>query len=402
MIKSEQVAVDVSGIVKEFRVPHEKVSSLKGHATRMFRRVPVTKYKVLDNINFTINRGEFFSIIGSNGSGKSTLLKILAGIYVPTRGSITHNGTLTTMIELGVGFNFELSGRDNIFLNASLFGMSRAEVETVYDKIVEFAEIEEFIDQKVKNYSSGMQVRLAFAIAIQAKADIIVVDEVLAVGDATFQQKCFDVFRELKSTGKTIIFVSHDLGAVQDFSDRVLLLNKSQQIGIFKPLEAIKKYQELNRDELEQASDAFGTAGTGAKIDKTRPHISSVKLLNKSGQPTKVLKLGDECLVKVKVANPGMEKIEVGASVVRNDGVYCFGTNTEVESINVPVAKEVTATIRLRDLPFQKGTYNIVVGIFSEHCRVTHEMRLNASQFRVLQDDRTEGLVALKRTWEFK
>jgi len=398
-------AVEVHGITKDFRVPHEKVSSLKGHATRMFKRVPVTKFRVLDDITFSIKRGEFFSIIGANGSGKSTLLKLLAGIYVPTAGSITHNGTLTTMIELGVGFNFDLSGRDNIYLNAALFGMSRAEVEAAYDTIVSFAEVEEFIDQKVKNYSSGMQVRLAFSIAIQAKADIIVVDEVLAVGDATFQQKCFDVFRELKALGKTIIFVSHDLGAVQDFSDRVLLLSHSKQIGIFEPMEAIKRYQEINRSDMEgETVDPLKPQEPEKEpeIDKTKPHLGDVTLLSTAGKPIKSIKRGDSCRISVTVHNPGLEKIEVGVSLVRNDGMYCFGTSSEVENIAVPVKKTTKVVVHFKDMPLQKGTYYIVAGVFGEHGRVTYEMRLRARQFRVSQADRTEGVVSLNRRWEFK
>lgn len=394
-------AVEVRGINKIFRVPHEKVSSLKGHATKLFRNAPAKKYHVLRDISFSINKGEFFSVIGANGSGKSTLLKLLAGIYEPSSGVITHDGTLTTMIELGVGFNFELSGRDNIFLNAALFGMTKNEVEAVYDKIVGFAEIEEFIDQKVKNYSSGMQVRLAFAIAIQAKADIIVVDEVLAVGDTNFQQKCFDVFRELKGMGKTIIFVSHDLQAVQDFSDRVLLLQHGEQIGIFKPLRAIEKYNGLSRAELEHAETEMVEEETEEpKIDKSKPHILGVELLDASGKPTKNLSRGSACRVALTIANPTLEPIEVGISIQRNDGIYCFGTNTYIEHLTVPVREKHTITMHIKDVPLQKGAYYIVAGVFGKSLRPIYELQLKAKSFRILQDDRVEGVVALDRKWE--
>lgn len=399
-------AVEVRHIEKIFRVPHEKVSSLKGHATRLFQRVPVKKYHVLKSINFSINKGEFFSIIGANGSGKSTLLKLLGGIYEPTSGEIRHDGTLTTMIELGVGFNFELSGRDNIFLNGALFGMTRNEIEAVYDKILHFSEIEEFIDQKVKNYSSGMQVRLAFAIAIQAKADIIVVDEVLAVGDANFQQKCFDVFRELKGMGKTIIFVSHDLQAVQDFSDRVLLLQQGEQIGIYSPLEAIEKYNELNRSEIERAdletvTDNSSDPANKPKIDKTKPHIVSVQLLDTQGKPTNNLRRGRACSVTIIVSNPTKEPIEIGLSIQRNDGIYCFGTNTYIENIQVPINESTAAQIHFSELILQKGTYYFIVGVFGKSLRPVYELQLKAKTFRVTQQDRIEGVVALDRKWEF-
>ena len=394
-------AVEVRSIQKVFRVPHEKVGSLKGHATHMFRRIPSEKFHVLREITFSINKGEFFSIIGANGSGKSTLLKLLAGIYEPTAGTISHDGSLTTMIELGVGFNFELSGRDNIFLNAALFGMLRGEVEAVYDKIVHFAEIEEFIDQKVKNYSSGMQVRLAFAIAIQAKADIIVVDEVLAVGDSNFQQKCFDVFRELKGAGKTIIFVSHDLRAVQDFSDRVLLLQHGEQIGIFEPREAINRYSDLNRDEMEE-TDLTQTEEVEEEevVDKSLPHIGSVRVLDAQGKAIKNVRRGDGITVAVEVENPKSDRLEVGVSIQRNDGVYCFGTNTFSENLPVPADSLIKASLHFKKLVLQGGTYYVIVGVFSKNLRKVYQMELKAASFRIIQDDKTEGLVSLDRQWE--
>lgn len=250
-VKAE-VAVKVSGLSKTFLVPHEKVDSLKGRATQLFRRMPTERFAALDNISFEIKQGEFFGIVGRNGSGKSTLLKILAGVYQPSEGSVVVNGKLATFIELGVGFNFELSGRDNVFLNGAILGMTRKEIEEKFDQIVEFAELEEFIDQKIKNYSSGMQVRLAFAIAVQAEADIILIDEVLAVGDFNFQTKCFDVFRRLKTQGKTIVFVTHDMATVTDFCDRVLLIDDSHVRNIGTASKIANDYIMINNDKIEQ------------------------------------------------------------------------------------------------------------------------------------------------------
>jgi len=399
-------AVEVHNVTKYFRLPHERVSSLKGHATRMFRRVPNTSYHVLNDVSFTVKKGEFFSIIGANGSGKSTMLKMLAGIYEPTKGTITHNGSMSTLIELGVGFNFELSGRDNIYLNASLFGMTRKDVEEVYDKIIRFAEIEEFIDQKVKNYSSGMQVRLAFAIAIQAHADIIVVDEVLAVGDANFQQKCFDVFRELKALGKTIIFVSHDLQIVQDFSDRVLLLHDGKQVGLFEPLEAINRYQRINRTEMERADfeqvESEAPKEEEPEIDLSLPHINKVELLDHTGKTTKILKRGEACTIELHINNPGRQTIQGGISIRRNDGIYCFGTNTYIEKITVPKTQTSVIKLKLDHMPLQKGAYYVVAGVFSADTRTVYEVQIKAKFFRVMQQDKTEGVVHLTHTWELE
>lgn len=404
MNKITENALEVYDVTKVFKVPHERVGSLKGHATRLFRKVPTEKYKVLDDINFGVKKGEFFSIIGANGSGKSTLLKMIAGIYEPSKGSVSHDGSMSTLIELGVGFNFELSGRDNIFLNASLFGMTRKQVEAVYDKIVHFAEIEEFIDQKVKNYSSGMQVRLAFAIAIQAHSDIIVVDEVLAVGDANFQQKCFDVFRELKALGKTIVFVSHDLQVVQDFSDRVLLLDHGKQIGIFEPLQAISRYQKINQTELEQADFVQVTDSqeeAKPEIDKAKPHILKVDLINQTGESVKLIKRGESCTAILRINNPTEEELEAGISVRRNDGIYCFGTNTYIEDIKVPTDKVCEVRLRIDKIPLQKGAYYIVAGVFAKRLSAEYELRIKARHFRVTQNDKTEGIIALSHNWEF-
>jgi len=195
----DDFAIRVEKVSKIFRLPHEKNSSIKSTVVNFYKRKKGYELqKALENVNFEIKKGEFFGIVGRNGSGKSTLLKLLAGIYTPTKGQVHVRGTLTPFIELGVGFNPELTGRENVYLNGALLGFSRKEMQAMYQDIVDFAEIERFMDQKLKNYSSGMQVRLAFSIAIRAQSDILLIDEVLAVGDAAFQQKCFDYFEELK------------------------------------------------------------------------------------------------------------------------------------------------------------------------------------------------------------
>ena len=203
---SNEIAISVKNVSKNFQLPHEKVDSIKSAFVRPFRRkTGVEVQHALKNISFDVKKGEFFGIVGRNGSGKSTLLKIIAGIYEPTDGTITKNGKLVPFIELGVGFNPELTGRENVYLNGALLGFTKKEVDANYDSIVEFAELERFMDQKLKNYSSGMQVRLAFAVATKAQAEILLVDEVLAVGDADFQRKCFDYFRELKKNKTTVV-----------------------------------------------------------------------------------------------------------------------------------------------------------------------------------------------------
>ena len=254
---SDEIAIRVENVSKDFILPHEKVSSVKSLFTgitrkRLRRGARKETQQALKNISFEVKGGEFFGIVGRNGSGKSTLLKILAGIYLPTSGKTYTKGKLVPFIELGVGFNLELTGRENVYLNGAMLGFSRREIDAMYDKIVSFAELDKFMDQKLKNYSSGMQVRLAFSMAIRAEADILLVDEVLAVGDADFQRKCFDYFKSLKKTETTVIFVTHDMNAVREYCDRAVLINDSMLVEEGPPSKIASSYTRMF---IEEAKD---------------------------------------------------------------------------------------------------------------------------------------------------
>lgn len=259
---AEEVII-VKGVSKHFILPHEKVTSLKGHFVRGFnKKKTLETYQALNDINFTVKKGEFFGIVGRNGSGKSTLLKILAKIYQPTSGGVETYGRLVPFIELGVGFNPELTGKDNVYLNGAMLGFSRKEIDALYDEIVAFAELEEFMDQKLKNYSSGMQVRLAFSMATRSRADILLVDEVLAVGDADFQRKCFNYFKELKQKGVTVVFVTHDMGAVREYCDRVILIENSHLVLEGNANKVSTAYTRLfqgeNADSIQEDKSRYG------------------------------------------------------------------------------------------------------------------------------------------------
>lgn len=266
-IQNDQIAISVQNVSKTFLLPHEKTTSIKSGVINIFRKKDrtVEKQQALKDISFDVKKGEFLGIVGRNGSGKSTMLKILAGIYKPTSGKVHVNGKLTPFIELGVGFNPELSGRDNVYLNGALLGFSRDEVASMYNDIVQFAELEKFMDQKLKNYSSGMQVRLAFSIAIRANTDILVLDEVLAVGDEAFQRKCFEYFAKLKRDKKTVILVTHNMDQVQQFCTRAILIDKGHKTEIGSPLKISQIYRELNDKESVTVNNKAGVINNGTR-----------------------------------------------------------------------------------------------------------------------------------------
>ena len=220
------VAIDVEHLEKTFRIPEHRVQTLKERALHPFRPTRYDELHVLRDVSFQVNEGEFFGILGRNGSGKSTLLKCLAGIYRADGGRLRVAGRLAPFIELGVGFNPDLTARENVVINAVMMGLSPADARERFDDILAFAELEEFVELKLKNYSSGMQVRLAFSTMVQSDADVMLIDEVLAVGDAAFQRKCFEVFDDLRAAGKTIVLVTHDVGLVRRFCDRAMLIEK--------------------------------------------------------------------------------------------------------------------------------------------------------------------------------
>ena len=249
MSVGRSIAVEVAGVEKTFRLPHEQRTTFKEYFLHPLHRTTYERQDALSAITFEIAKGEFFGIVGPNGSGKSTLLKVLAGIYRQDAGVVRVNGLLSPFIELGVGFNPELTARDNILINGTLLGLTRRQIKERFDEIVGFGELERFVDQKLKNFSSGMHVRLAYSIAIQVDFDILLLDEVLAVGDQEFQKRCFETLAAIRAAGKTIVFVSHDLGAIKEHCDRAMLLLNGSIQALGSPVDVLKRYEELTLRE---------------------------------------------------------------------------------------------------------------------------------------------------------
>jgi ABC-type polysaccharide/polyol phosphate transport system ATPase subunit len=261
----------VDGVSKQFRIPQEQVHTLKERVLHPLRRPGHEELRALRDVSFEVGKGEFFGIVGRNGSGKSTLLKCMAGIYGVDDGRIFVDGRVSTFIELGVGFNLDLPARDNILINATMLGLSPREARARVDAVLDFAELHDFVDLKLKNYSSGMLVRLAFSVMIQVDADILLIDEVLAVGDAAFQQKCFEEFARLRRENRTVVLVTHDMGSVERFCDRAMLLERGHVAEVGEPRPVSMHYLQLNFSQDARRAEAAVADGAGAPATSPAP-----------------------------------------------------------------------------------------------------------------------------------
>jgi ABC-type polysaccharide/polyol phosphate transport system ATPase subunit len=324
--------IRVENVSKAFRIPEEQMHTLKERVLHPLRRTGHHTFRALEDVSFDIRQGEFFGIVGRNGSGKSTLLKCLAGIYSADRGRIWITGRMSPFIELGVGFNPDLAAYDNVVLNGIMLGLSPREARSRYKQVIEFAELEEFQELKLKNYSSGMYVRLAFSVAIQVDADVLLIDEVLAVGDASFQQKCFDVFNRLRDEGKTIVLVTHDMGAVNRFCHRAVLLEHGKSVIQGDPEQVANEYLEMNfnRDSPQHTVGTERLGNGAARIVDTwfeaedgtqsamylQGHVvrfcARIEFVKEAVDPGLTVVLENENEVQVLVANTATEHERTG------------------------------------------------------------------------------------------
>lgn len=305
----------VRDVSKTFRVPEERAHTLKERALHPFKRTKHESFEALRDISFEVHRGEFFGIAGRNGSGKSTLLKCMAGIYGVDQGRIWMDGRLSTFIELGVGFNQDLAARDNIVLNGIMLGLSPREARRRVDEVLDFAELREFEELKLKNYSSGMHVRLAFSVAIQVDADVLLVDEVLAVGDAAFAQKCFDVFNRMRDEGKTIVFVTHDMASLNRFCHRALLLERGSMVHLGEPHEVADRYLEINfgRPPGAEGEEDGGRGGDG------EARVVEAWVEDERGEPLSSAPQGQPVVLKAKVVFAADVEDPIAALYVLNE-----------------------------------------------------------------------------------
>lgn len=395
-----EVAIRVENLSKTFRIPHEKHTSLKSAALNIFQKRSFTEFRALDGVEFEIKKGEFFGIIGRNGSGKSTLLKILAGIYVVDKGRVKINGKISPFLELGVGFNPELTGSENIFLGGSILGLSRKEIEEKYDGIVEFSELEEFIDMKMKNYSSGMQVRLAFSLAINVNAEILLMDEVLAVGDSNFQQKCLEEFDKYRAMGKTVILVTHDIGTIQKYCDRAMLLRDGNIKLIGSPEKIASQYVSLNMSDEEKRTAKEEGRAIKKRKDKTIKDknrwgnmdivTTKVEVLSSQKKSKRIFNPFDDMVIRIhyKKRKKEIQNVVFGIEILNSNGYRLFGFNTSMTKKAIVVKKDIGyVDFILQNIPFLNGRYTITPAIASKNCNIQYDYWENAAEFKIMNNE---------------
>ena len=356
--QNNDVVLSVKHVGKYFRLPTEQSTGLKQAFINWTKGIKGYKEQhVLHDINFDVHRGDFLGIVGRNGSGKSTLLKIISGIYVPDGGSVEVNGTLVPFIELGVGFNPELTGRENVFLNGALFGFSHEEIAAMYDDIVEFAELEEFMDQKLKNYSSGMQVRLAFSVAIKAQGDILVLDEVLAVGDEAFQRKCDDYFTKVKKDpNKTVILVTHSMDSVKKYCNKAILIKDGDIIVNGNKEDAANRYtlENLKAEAKKRDAEKKGDNGYPIGLNERCPILRAYPI------SSPVCKADDifEFAVEYQFNESETHYLAIALHDLKRGGVIYDSGPIRMQNFNHDVAK-----FRLPLAMFNNGDYRLIVSL---------------------------------------
>ena len=384
---SQPFALSVRELQKAFQIPHEHVHTLKERFLHPRRRRSFDRLDALMDVSFDVPPGEMFGIVGRNGSGKSTLLKCLAGIYRADAGEIWLRGRVAPFIELGVGFNPDLTARDNVLINAIMLGLTPAEARARYDAVIDFAELGEFVDLKLKNYSSGMQVRLAFAVMVQVDADILLIDEVLAVGDAAFQQKCHDTLTRLRSEGRTILLITHDMQAIERFCDRAMLLERGTVIDIGPPDEVAQRYTELNFPSEPAEPERLGD-GSAAVLDAW--------FEDEPGRRSGVLEHGQPASFRAIVeATSPLSRPIVGMRIEDAHGVVVFETSTTRSAHrggDLAAGERVELCVRF-ETALRPGRYFASPSVAHEHSGELIDFRRRMTSMVVTGDLPGSGLV---------
>jgi ABC-type polysaccharide/polyol phosphate transport system ATPase subunit len=396
-------AIRINHLSKKFRRYHEKKSNIKYAALDLFKPKGSSRYEdfyALKNINMSIREGETVGIIGENGSGKSTLLKLVARILFPDEGQIITKGTIATLIELGAGFHSELSGRENIYVNASLLGFKKKEIDEKIEEIIDFSGLANFIDNPIKTYSSGMYLRLGFSIAINVNPDILLIDEILAVGDENFQSKCYERIGEFKDKGKTILLVSHDLSVIERMCDRVFLIDNGKQFYREDPVDVISEYHRMlfrkRRYALRFNQDEMNKEESGEKkLAETEFHrwgsreaeITAVKFFDEKGKETYSFKTGDFLKIRIDYkAKKRIEKPIFGIAFYKENGIHLTGPNTGTGGCDIDwIEGEGSVEYTVDSLPFLPGSYMFSVSVYDDSLRHAYDHLEKCLIFNVVE-----------------
>jgi ABC-type polysaccharide/polyol phosphate transport system ATPase subunit len=393
---SETWAIECENVGKRYRLRSAGTPTIKRAILDAFRGGPRRdrEFWALREVSFKVRRGETLGIIGFNGAGKSTLLALLAGTKAPTHGSVRTRGAVSSLLELGAGFHPDLTGRENVYLCGAVMGLPRRRMDARFDAIVAFAGLEEFIDQPVRHYSSGMYVRLGFAVAVEVDPDVILIDEVLAVGDINFQKKCLERMRAFREQGKTMLMISHDLRTLQSVSDRILLLDGGRMLGLGAPDALVERYETLSRDR------AFGAMkrewGTG------EARLTGITLRDGSGNPTAEFSHGGCLRAEIRYsAEQTIEASVFGFAISDADGRLVHGSNTQIAGVRVPTLRgEGALTLVIDDLPLAAGTYLVSFSLHSADHRINYHRLDHALPIVVTSETPFEGVTRMTSRWE--
>ena len=400
------IAVRFDGVSKRFTLHRERARSFQELALSLFRRRSGSReeFWAVRDVGFVVEQGETVGIIGPNGAGKSTVLKLISRIVEPTAGQVEVNGRVGALLELGAGFHPDLTGRENVYLNGSIMGLSRAQVRRRLDEIIAFAELEHFIDVPVKHYSSGMYVRLGFSVAVHTDPEILLVDEVLAVGDAAFQRKCLDRINGLRRQGVTILFVSHSAETVRAICPRVLWIDNGRLVSDGSAESVVARY--LTHSWAAEEGSLGPEAGDDRHWGSGEVRIVGVRLLDGCGQEKRLFQVGESLAVKMRYhAERRVERPVFGLGIHRLDGTHISGPNTHFAGLDIPAIEgEGDVLYRVDHLPLMEGTYLLSVSAVNQTDTVTYDYHDRLYTFRVRQAGRGEryGLVSLSGEWEWK
>lgn len=390
---NEDWAIQVAGVSKVYRLSGGSQSLKNKVLDSLRRRTQPRLLRAIDDVSFTVNRGETLGIIGANGAGKSTLLSLLTKTIFPTEGALETRGQVSSLLELGAGFHPDLSGRENVFLYGAIMGIPRRRMMERFDAIVEFAGLKDFIDQPVKHYSSGMYVRLGFAVAVEVDPDILLIDEVLAVGDSAFQKKCIDKMREFRRQGKTMLIISHDLQTIQRISDRILFLDRGRMMGLGAPKTMIGEYEGLTR--RRNAEIYQREWGTG------EVKITRVSFHGGDGVERDTFDWGGDLYATVSYkADKPIDAPVFGFSVSDNEGRVVHGSNTQVAGLEIGrIENEGSLTLHLRDLPMATGLYLFSFSVHSADHKVNYHRMDNCFPITVQCAKNFEGYAYMPSEW---